>query len=52
MLSFYICSLVGKHVASLSDDNLKISLATLLLDLFPQLMLVLLLALGKPLLLE
>lgn len=51
MLSFYICSLVGKYVASLSDYSLKLTLATVLLRLL-LMVIVLLLALGQPLLLE
>jgi hypothetical protein len=51
MLSFYISRLVGKYVASLSDYSLKLTLATVLLRLL-LMVIVLLLALGQPLLLE
>lgn len=52
LFSFYISDLVGNYVASLSDYSLKLTLAAVLLNLFPQVMLILLLALGQPFLLE
>ena len=51
MLSFYISCLVGKYVASLSDYSLKFTFATVLLRLL-LMIIVLLLALGKPFLLK
>ena len=51
LLSFYIGRLVGKEIASLSDYTLELTLATVLLRLL-LVVLVLLLALGKPVLLK
>ena len=52
LLSFYLSDLVGNYVASLSDYSLELPLAAVLLYLIPQVVLILLLALGQPFLLE